>query len=133
MLSKILQYQDPMDHETSPRGHWCINCHLQNYWIGHGHADCFNLHPEDAPVHRNPWTFKKTLQLSTVCMLCGSGKPLVGSMLPHPRYPCEYKFCETPERYLSWRGCGSTGAGEEPATVGGVAGFEFLSGAAIVG
>lgn len=27
----------------------------------------------------------------------------MGSMLPNPRYPCPCKFCEMPERYLSWQ------------------------------
>ncbi|EQL29712.1 hypothetical protein, variant [Blastomyces dermatitidis ATCC 26199] len=86
-----------------PRGHWCSNCHLQNHWIPHGQARCFNLHPEDAPPEWDPWAVKKTLQLSTASMSCGFGKPLIGGPLPHPRHPCQCKFCETPERYWNWQ------------------------------
>ncbi|KJF61141.1 uncharacterized protein CIMG_11513 [Coccidioides immitis RS] len=79
------------------------NCHLQNHWIPHGQARCFNLHPEDAPPEWDPWAVKKMLQLSTASMSCGFGKPLMGGPLPHPRHPCQCKFCETPEQYWSWQ------------------------------
>ncbi|EER39925.1 predicted protein [Histoplasma capsulatum H143] len=36
-------------------------------------------------------------------MSCGFGKPLMGGPLPHPRYPCQCEFCETPEKYWSWQ------------------------------